>query len=564
MPSEGRTGASIDPSAVAASHCAASSAGLPVPSHPLRPMQLHAALAVALFASAAVAQITIPPHFSVYNGYSRGFNFTAQTSFVIISLDLPTDAKQTGDTASYLVRVNGATALWSIGNAGAIASSIVVNTGDVVDVIGNWSPAATSNFSAHNSYGSGAAGGGAAPYATLIEGVPHTLTRTGWQWDIGAPTWVSTGGTGAYLAPTTGQIGRVNVFTSSGGSGTVIATNTTLGAGCVASYASVYENFAAAAGFDLANTAITMLPTGSGYIVLPGTSAYIAPSATATTLTLGDDVSAPVALSAPFAYPGGTTTSLSVCSNGYVSVNPAGNGTAWTPDPNAFLNAANTGWWSWHDYNTTLAGSGQVKFEEVGNLACVTWDGVYSYGTASPDTFQMQFDTASGAVHLVWGAMGVAGNGYLVGYSPGGASANPGNTDLSATVPATIVLGSADILPLALAATSRPLTNANWNLTVSNVPATGVLGVDVFGLSDPGLNDLFFLGAPGCGLRAALDVTNAWLVSGATHTYSLSIPNNPALLNFNLFTTSAVFQVPQINALGAITSNGVQGKIGDL
>ena len=69
---------------------------------------------------------------------------------------------------------------------------------------------------------------------------------------------------------------------SSGGSGTVLATNTTLGAGCVASFASVYENFATAAGFDLANTAITMLPTGSGYIVLPGTSAYIAPSATAT------------------------------------------------------------------------------------------------------------------------------------------------------------------------------------------------------------------------------------------------------------------------------------------
>jgi hypothetical protein len=131
-------------------------------------------------------------------------------------------------------------------------------------------------------------------------------------------------------------------------------------------------------------------------------------------------------------------------------------------------------------------------------------------------------------------------------------------------VPATIVLGSADILPLALAATSRPLTNANWNLTVSNVPATGVLGVDVFGLSDPGLNDLFFLGAPGCGLRAALDVTNGWFVAGSTHTYSLAIPNNPALLNFNLYTTSAVFQAPPVNALGAITSNGIQGMIGNL
>jgi len=307
-----------------------------------------------------------------------------------------------------------------------------------------------------------------------------------------------------------------------------------------------------------------MLPTGSGYFALPGISAFIAPSPAAAALTLGDDQQVPVTLAAPFAYPGGTTTSLSVCSNGYVSVNPTGNGTAWTPDVTTFLNAANTGWWNWHDYNPSLAGSGQVKFEQVGSIACVTWDGVYSFGTTAPDTFQMQFDTSSGAVHIVWGAMGAQGNGYLVGYSPGGASANPGNRDLSATLPLTFQLENSDILPLSLAATSRPVTNTNWNLSVNNVPATGVIGVDVFGLSDPGLNDLFFLGAPGCGLRAALDVTNGWIVNGATHTYSLSIPNNPALVSFSLYTTSAVFQVPTVNALGAITSNGINGVVGNL
>jgi hypothetical protein len=35
------------------------------------------------------------------------------------------------------------------------------------------------------------------------------------------------------------------------------------------------------------------------------------------------------------------------------------------------------------------------------------------------------------------------------------------------------------------------------------------------------------------------------------------------LVNFNLYTTSAVFQVPAVNAFGAITSNGINGKIGD-
>ena len=349
-----------------------------------------------------------------------------------------------------------------------------------------------------------------------------------------------------------------------GGGGSVLATNTALGQGCIRQFASFYEYFAASPAFDLANSSMTMLFTGASYFMLPGINAFVPPSANAAVLTLGDDANTSVTLATAFPYAGGTTTSLSVCSNGYVSVNAAGNGTGYTPNVNNMLGAANTGWWIWHDLNPSLTGSGQVKFEEIGGIAYVTWDGVYSYGTTNAETFQLQFDTANGNVHFVFGAVGGVGNGYLVGYSPGGASVDPGNRDLSATLPATFATDAADVVPLALVGTSRPVTGTNWNLSVSNVPATGLLGVDVFGLSDPGLNDLFFLGAPGCGLRAALDVTNGWLVSGPTHTYSLPIPSNPTLLNLNLYTTSAVFQVPQVNALGAITSNGVQGMVGNL
>jgi hypothetical protein len=357
----------------------------------------------------------------------------------------------------------------------------------------------------------------------------------------------------------------LNVNGPAGGGGTtVLATNSALGQGCIRQFTSFYEYFPTAAGFDLANSSMSMLFTGGNYFVLPGTTTFVPPSANAAALTLGDDANTSVTLSAPFPYAGGTTTQLSVCSNGYVSVAAAGNGTAYTPNINAMLSAANTGWWVWHDLNPSLAGSGQVKFEEVGGIAYITWDGVYSFATTNPETFQLQFDLASGNVHFVFGAVGGVGNGYLVGYSPGGPSIDPGSRDISATLPLTFSTDPVDAQALALAASSRPVTGTNWNLTVSNVPATGLLGVDVFGLSDPGINDLFFLGAPGCGLRATLDVTNAWFVAGATHTYSLAIPSNPALLNFNLYTTSAVFQVPPVNALGAITSNGIQGMIGNL
>ena len=90
------------------------------------------------------------------------------------------------------------------------------------------------------------------------------------------------------------------------------------------------------------------------------------------------------------------------------------------------------------------------------------------------------------------------------------------------------------------------------------------IGVDVFGLVDPGIDDLSVLGAPNCGLRASLDALNAWVVAGSSHAYSLAIPNNAALLNLQIYTTNAVFQIPSQNALGAITSNGVAGIIGNL
>jgi len=161
--------------------------------------------AALLLASAAICQVTIPPHASTYNGFSRGFNFTAQNNFLINQLELPLNAQQVGDTASFLVRINGAVAFYSTGTTGpTVATSLVINPGDVVDVIGNWSPAVPGNFTAHNSYGN------TTPYATTIEGVPHTLNRTGWQWDIGDPLYTS----GTYLAPVAGQMGRILMYTS--------------------------------------------------------------------------------------------------------------------------------------------------------------------------------------------------------------------------------------------------------------------------------------------------------------------------------------------------------------
>lgn len=530
-------------------------------------MRLSALFATALLSAAALGQVAIPAHNNVYTGYSRGFNFVAQTQFVIVQLNLPPDAFVTGYTASYLVRINGVVALQSRGNAGALATSLPVSIGDNVDIIGNWSPPTGGSFSASNSYGSGTAGLGAAPYATVIEGVPHTLNRTGWQWDVGDPAWNATGTTGTYLAPTTGQIGRVLMTTSPTSGGGTLATNTTLGNGCGQSYASFYENFAAAAGMDLNGLSLTMLPSGVGYTMLAGFSPYVPPSATATTLTLGDDAEAIATLSAPFAYPGGSTTSLVVCSNGFVSV-ATGNGTAWTPDVPTFLNAPQASWRVWHDFNPSIAGSGQVKFEEIAGIAYVTWDGVYSFSTTNAERFQFQFDLASGVVTMVFGSpLGGFGNGFLVGYSPGGPSLNPGSMDISAALTGSWSTQAADIAPLTMTASTRPIIGTNWTMRVNDIPANGVIGLDLLSITDPNITDLAAFGAPGCQLRAGIggpsDLSFFYFAFGTTsHPVVFSIPNDPWYVGIDLYVSSVVLQSPTINAAGAITANGIKGHIG--
>jgi hypothetical protein len=349
-----------------------------------------------------------------------------------------------------------------------------------------------------------------------------------------------------------------------GGSGP-IATNTSLGLGCVRQFASFYELFATPAAFDLANSAITMIPTGTGYVVTPG-GAFLpvgSVQAVPTALALGDDT----AVTQPFTVgtffdSSGPWTGVNVISNGCVA-KAAGNTTVAAPSPGTMLADPQTGFYTQADYDPIGgAGAGTIWFEESSSVITVTWDHVASWNNpGSQNTFQMQL-YPSGVVTIAWVAMAAVGSngGVLVGYSPGGASADPGSTDLS-TLP-VIILSSPDVLPLALAGASRPVTGTNWNLNVTNVPATGAIGVDIFGLSDPGINDLGFIGMPTCGLRASLDVLNAWIVAGASHAYGVPVPNNPALINQHVFTTSAVFQVPPVNAFGAITSNGIDGKIG--
>jgi hypothetical protein len=326
---------------------------------------------------------------------------------------------------------------------------------------------------------------------------------------------------------------------------------------------SFYENFPTPAALDLANTqAFTMTPVAGGYSVTAGTSPYLPPSASATSLALTDDTEVTVALTTPFPFCGSSTSALTVCSNGFVSV-ATGNGTSFTPFVPALLGAPQTGWWNWHDYNPAAVGSGAIKFEEVAGVAYVTWDGVYDFmGTtpANANTFQFQF-TPGGVVHLVYGAMSTRGtNGFLVGFSRGGPSVDPGNSDLSgAGLPTSICC--TDLLPLSLTASARPIAGSNMTLLSTNIPAGSPFGAIMVGLAQfPSGIPLASIGMPGC--FQYHDNLASYLIVPVTGTsMATNVPLLNPVVNFpgaTIYAQSAFYTGSPL----AVSSNGLRLLIG--
>jgi hypothetical protein len=157
---------------------------------------------------------------------------------------------------------------------------------------------------------------------------------------------------------------------------------------------------------------------------------------------------------------------------------------------------------------------------------------------------------------------GTTNTGFLVGWSPGGASLDPGIIDLSLLLPAGFSVSGADILALALGAAPRPVVGTAVTYTTSNVPAGTILTGQLlsFGQVFPGV-DLGFLGAPGClQLINTAGSSSFLLFGGPTVTFVLSIPNNPTFAGIVLYCQSASL-TPGVNPLGLVTSNGIRSLI---
>jgi hypothetical protein len=400
----------------------------------------------------------------------------------------------------------------------------------------------------------------------------QTFTGTGLQLDVqqapvlASRVYMSTGYPAGSIFTTLSHGVVVEVtYTPAAG----YASTSVYGAGCYNAsappdFASFYENFATSPSFDLGGSSMSLIPSGGGYTMIPGLTPFLPPTGAATALALTDDSFTPVTLGSAFPYNGGATTSLEVCSNGFVSV-ATGNGASFTPSSSGMLSAPQTAWWNWHDFNPATAGSGQVKFEEVGSVSYITWDGVWDFGggaAANANTFQFQFDRTSGIVTMCWGTMStLGGTGFLVGYSPGGASGDPGNRDLSASLPGGFTTRGTDLVALAHSSSARPVIGTSINLLTTNVPFGTLLGADILSFTrfNPGI-DLTILGMPGCRQYVGLDTTLTFFPAGGTGSVAINIPNNPGFAGLHLFSQGAAFATG-FNPLGVVAANGIDLKL---
>ena len=212
----------------------------------------------------------------------------------------------------------------------------------------------------------------------------------------------------------------------------------------------------------------------------------------------------------------------------------------------------------WTDLNPLSAGQVLFDVDPANNAAYVTFLGVPEFSSLNLSTFQLAFH-AHGAVEFRYQNCAILNHTTVTGWSPGGGARDPGGLDLSTALPH---LTAPDFVPLRLGAGSRPIINTTVTLTVREVPLAAPLGVFVGGVAPmvPGIN-LAGLGMPGCFQYSSHEAVLPFFPNGGAGSFALTVPNDPGLSGTSIYLQAAVIS-PLVNALGAVSSNGVDMRVG--
>lgn len=368
------------------------------------------------------------------------------------------------------------------------------------------------------------------------------------------------------------------------------------GVGCGNSSTLLFaEEFPGAANSSLdLGTGIRLLPNVPGapttYTVQANTGAAFYPRGATTLLSnaavpaaLTDTgTSQPCALPFTFPYPGGSTTTIHVTTDGYILLQPT---TTTSSDPTASIVelagglVVHTGaarlcpcWYDFHVGRnlSTHPGAGiYFDVDVANNKAYVTWENIGEFATsaAGVKVFNFQVELAAdGSVDFRYGSMSTFGGNSatssrkVVGFTPGAPAPVLGSTDLSAAMP--FVTGTFNGLPLQLAA-SAPRVGSPLTLTTSWIPAPGI-GANFIGGLSANL-DLTPFGAPGCSAYvdlAGVALTTV-LVGTTPQAFSIPIPSDPIFVGYTLYTQSLGLDA-SYGTFGFVTSNAVELRFGSV
>jgi len=324
------------------------------------------------------------------------------------------------------------------------------------------------------------------------------------------------------------------------------------GVGCINGAVSYYELFGANTS-DLTGRAIRMTPSSGGYNVTTSSTTYRNP--TAGGLALTDDSLSPVmTLPFTFSFPTGSTNQVRICSNGFIYLNNSGSSTSYVPTVGDVLSGGPRLFPSWSDLLPDGSSNTNNVFYEPdapNGLVRVTWRNVPEYGASSSINTLQVVMYASGIVDFIWQQSNISVHNLIVGFSPGANNRDPGNRDISATLPFSTQ--SSDRNPLSQDAT-RPVLGTTCTLMVNDINPGSLGGVEVIGVEIPGI-DLGFLGMPSCFLyNNPILATLPFGVSGSSASIALPLPNDMSLTGA-LVPVQAATVSPGINARGVATSN---------
>ncbi|MBL8755883.1 MAG: hypothetical protein JNK15_21480 [Planctomycetes bacterium] len=318
---------------------------------------------------------------------------------------------------------------------------------------------------------------------------------------------------------------------------------------------SFYELWTPSSTFDMGGRSMTLTLVNGAYSMSETPVAFV-PLA-GQNLNFAFNQATAVALPFTLAYPGGTTNQLHVSASGYVS--PGFNANQLVPSASLLLSGQPRWAGVWAPFAPT--GANNVYADVDASRAILTWNAVPLIGSGPASTFQMQF-FPNGTVHVVWQSVASSAFSVMSGWSTGGGQADPGETDLSAALPAGFSLCAAPFDGLVLGASANPVLGTTLQWQLGGIPAGTGVGALFRSLTQatPAI-DLTSIGMPGCQAHVVLPDATAFLAPPASLQIAETIPNVTALVGVTLVGQAVTFN-PGLTPLGFVASNGMVLTLG--